>query len=471
MFRSVKSRITFTCIFLFGTLFICQIALLYSFMRVDMKQHENRMLYEMYYGMQEMIRDSGLKEIQAILKREKHPGPMMHFLRVLDGHGKMLLSSNMSNWPEIQMPDNLSTVTVDTLPAIQTSDTQSSLGTIAYILGMPVEGYILQVGHVQNNVDPFFEHFVKIALILLPITLCLVGLAGWFVSRQALNGVKQVTRIAATINRGKLDLRVEVGNSGLEIQELASNFNTMLAKIQTLIRELEDVTNNIAHDLRSPLTRLRGIIETTLRADPTAETYHQMSAQLIEEIERLQELINTMLQIASAEAGIDRAEMGPVNLNGILEDAVELFELIAEDRQQQLTLSLPHHSVVINGSLSRLQRVIANLLDNATKFTPVGGSIRLCLRQPDPRQVIIEVSDTGPGIDPAIRPYIFDRFYRGDQSRTCKGNGLGLSYVRSIVQAHHGQITVTCAESQSAHTGSLFTITLPVDPTAANAVQ
>jgi signal transduction histidine kinase len=342
-------------------------------------------------------------------------------------------------------------------------------GNIRYTIGKPTSEYCLQIGHIQNNVDPFFEHFIKIALILLPITLCLVGLAGWFVSRQAMNGVKQVTRTASSINKGKLDLRVEVGNAGLEIQELASNFNTMLAKIQTLIRELEDVTNNIAHDLRSPLTRMRGMLETTLRADHNVDAYRQMSAQLIEEIERLQEMINTMLQIASAEAGIDASEMGPVDMKAVMSDAVELFSLIAEEKQQTLNLQLPDAPVMVHGSLSRLQRVIANLLDNATKFTPEQGTMTLTAAVADSQTIEIQVRDTGPGIDEKIRPHIFDRFYRGDQSRTFKGNGLGLSYVRSIVQAHQGQIQVTCPPRKPDGTGgTLFTITLPSALQSAN---
>ncbi len=302
-------------------------------------------------------------------------------------------------------------------------------------------------------------------MILLPITLILVGLAGWFVSHKAMDGVKRVTRTALSINKGNLDLRVEVGNSGQEIKELASNFNTMLAKIQALIRELEDVTNNIAHDLRSPLTRMRGIIETTLRDNPSMDTYNNMSAQLIEEIERLEEMIKTMLQIASAEAGIDSNEMEPVDMNEVLTDAAELFSTMAEEKQQQLILQLPEKPVVIRGSRPRLQRVVANLLDNATKFTPDGGTITLHAYEPEGMTVRLQVQDTGPGIDPAIRKHIFDRFYRADQSRTFRGNGLGLSYVRSIVQAHQGTIEVTCFEQsspeQATQTGSVFTITLP----------
>ncbi|MFG0250062.1 MAG: sensor histidine kinase [Phycisphaeraceae bacterium JB051] len=480
MFRSVTSRLTFICIFLFGTLFICQLVLLYGFMRLDMKQHANRMLFEVYYRAQDYINDSGIDELKRIVTQRQNreneagfdsgPGPMSICMRVIDNQNNIVFQSqDQHHWSDFPIPPNLSDFTIDQAPILENADTHGPLGKVRFCIGRVNAQYILQVAHAENNFDPFFEHFIKIALILLPITLILVGLAGWFVSRQAMDGVKQVTSTASSINKGNLDLRVEVGNSGQEIKDLASNFNTMLAKIQALIRELEDVTNNIAHDLRSPLTRMRGIIETTLRDNPTVDSYNNMSAQLIEEIERLQEMINTMLQIASAEAGIDSHEMSPVNLNQVLADAAELFTPMTEDKQQQLVLQLPDQPVITRGSLPRLQRVIANLLDNATKFTPQGGMITLRAFEPEGQTIRIEVQDTGPGIDPAIQEHIFDRFYRGDQSRTYRGNGLGLSYVQSIVQAHQGTIQVTRitpkASESATSSGSIFTIKLP----AANA--
>ena len=475
MFRSVTSRITFTCIFLFGTLFFCQLVLLYGFMQVDMKKHEERMLFGMFYRIQDQLKENGLQAVhdrfnQPNERNRKHgpnhgPGPMM-FIRIFNSNGQTVLQNQYSkNWPQIAAPKDFTQYMLGQSPVIHTVVNDGNSGSIRYCIGKVTPQYILQVGQGQNNFDPFFEHLIKIALILLPVTMILVGLAGWFVSRQAMNGVKQVTRAASSINKGNLDLRVEVGNSGQEIQDLASNFNTMLAKIQALIQELEDVTNNIAHDLRSPLTRMRGIIETTLRAKPDTNAYHNMSAQLIEEIERLHEMINTMLQIASAEAGIDKTEMQTVDMNAILHDAVDLFTPLAEEKQQTLQLQLPDKPVMVLGSRPRLQRVIANLLDNANKFTSNAGTIKVNAKELDAQTVQLQIQDTGPGIDPQILPQIFDRFYSGDQSRTNKGNGLGLSYVRAIVQAHHGQIHVSSSQAPSkdniSPTGAIFTITLP----------
>lgn len=426
-----------------------------------MRKNQGRMLHNMYYMLQDVVRENDVSHLQTLLKHERHPGPMFRQVRLIDMQGKTVLSSERADWSEISLPENIHQRSVDDMPFMTTIQTPKNSKQITSIAGRVTQEYILQICIMPHKDFMFFEIFIKIALILLPISFALVGLAGWFVSRQAMLGVKQVTQIASSINKGALDLRVELGNPGQEIQELASTFNTMLTKIQTLIRELEDVTNNIAHDLRSPLTRMRGMIETTMRDNESVANYKQMSADLIEEIERLQEMINTMLAIASAEAGIDPAEMGTLDMNQILTDAVELFSPMAEDKQQQIQLKLPDHPLTVSGSRHRLQRVIANLLDNATKFTPEHGKISITASQPNKQTLEIQVRDNGPGMEADILPHIFDRFYRGDQSRTFKGNGLGLSYVRSIVQAHHGQIRIVCPEDG----GSLFTIELPAsDP-------
>jgi signal transduction histidine kinase len=230
----------------------------------------------------------------------------------------------------------------------------------------------------------------------------------------------------------------------------------MLERIQGLVKELRDVTNNIAHDLRSPLTRIRGIAETTLTGEPTLDAYREMAGMVIEESDRLVEMINIMLEIAMAESGVRDLPRDEVDMTELAKEACELFHVLAEDKQVWLGIEIPQEHLIIQGDRSRLQRIIANLLDNAIKFTPRGGNVLLFV-EGTLTHVIVSVADTGMGINSQDLPHIFERFYRADRSRSTPGNGLGLSLVQALVRCHSGEITVESNPGK----GSKFTLSLP----------
>jgi len=285
------------------------------------------------------------------------------------------------------------------------------------------------------------------------------GLVGWMVSRRAMSGVARVTQTAVRIGQGDLSRRVPPGKEGREINDLAQAFNEMLDRIQSLVRELEEVTHNIAHDLRGPLTRIRGIAETTLTGDRDLVAWREMAGAVIEESDRLVEMINTMLEIARTDSGVAQLLKTDVDIRAVLQEAVDLFQPLAEDRGITLQTDSPDVPLAVRGNRSRLQRAVANVLDNAIKYTGSGGKIRVSAKKSASR-ILLEISDTGTGINETDLPHIFDRFYRGDRSRSTPGNGLGLSLARSIVRAHGGEITARSSPGQ----GSLFTIFLPSFP-------
>jgi len=284
-------------------------------------------------------------------------------------------------------------------------------------------------------------------------------LLGWIISKRAMTGVERVTNTAIQIDRGDLSRRVPIGKEGEEIKALAQAFNNMLDRIQLLVEDLERVTNNIAHDLRSPLTHIRGMAENMLTNERDIHASQEMAGAIIEECDRLVGLINTMLEIAQTDSGLARLAKTSVDIPGIIREAIDLFQPAAEDKGISLSARLPKTALTIHGDKTALQRVVANLLDNAIKFTDRGGKVVITVKE-DPTRAIIEISDTGEGITPEDLPHIFERFYRGDKSRSTQGNGLGLSLALSIVRAHGGNIEVI----SSPHTGSTFTIRLPREP-------
>ncbi|MGC9325832.1 MAG: sensor histidine kinase, partial [Desulfomonilia bacterium] len=228
-----------------------------------------------------------------------------------------------------------------------------------------------------------------------------------------------------------------------------------LERIQALVEELKDVTNSIAHDIRSPLTRIRGVAETTLTGQPSPEEYQDMAVMVIDECDRLTEMINTMLEIAQTDSGIAQLSRTSLDLVELVRDAYELFSAVAEDKNLSFTFDPRDKKIEIFGDRSRLQRAIANIVDNALKYTPHDGSVNITVWQ-DLSHAVLTVSDSGSGITEQDLPHIFDRFFRSDSSRSTPGNGLGLSLSQSIIKAHEGEISVTSAPG----VGSTFTVLL-----------
>jgi signal transduction histidine kinase len=275
-------------------------------------------------------------------------------------------------------------------------------------------------------------------------------------ARRAVSGVEAVTRTARKISGGgTLEERVLIKSQGDEIDQLAQTFNQMLDRIQILVTEIKEMTDHIAHDLRSPLTRIRGHAEVTLTNSKSLTEYETMTADTIEECDRLLDMINTLLLISKTESGVDTITVEEVDLAVLVQEACELFLPTAEDKGLTLSCFVPE-GYRLPGDTRMIQRLLSNLLDNAIKYTPSGGSVAVSLEEQE-ENLVIDVKDTGIGISPSDLPRIFERFYRCDQSRSFEGIGLGLSLARAIARAHGGDITVTSLPNQ----GSIFRIVLP----------
>ena len=278
-------------------------------------------------------------------------------------------------------------------------------------------------------------------------------------ARQALSGLGEVTRIVRQISGGTLEKRVPVNHRGDEIARLAETFNEMLERIQRLVVEIKEMSDNIAHDLKSPITRIRGIAEVTLTTETSLEDYKSMAASTIEECDRLLDMINTMLIISKTEAGVEALSKKTQDLSEVVKEACTLFQPLAEDKAITLTLDIPDQSLVI-GDVRMMQRMIANLIDNAIKYTPSQGNVDVAIRRDKGRWIVVSIKDSGIGISEKDLPHIFERFYRCDPSRAETGIGLGLSLARAIALSHGGRIDVTSSLGK----GSTFRISLPEAP-------
>jgi signal transduction histidine kinase len=229
----------------------------------------------------------------------------------------------------------------------------------------------------------------------------------------------------------------------------------MLDRIKTLVTEMKQMTENIAHDLRSPITRIRGMAEMALTTGKGIDDYEAAAASTVEDCDRLLEMINTMLYISRAEAKAEKLPAEIVNIARVISEAFELFRPVAEDQGVTLVADIGS-DLKVRGERQDLQRMVANLIDNAVNYTPSDGVVTVSAKK-NAKTVMIRVEDTGIGISPDDIPRIFTRFYRCDRSRSRPGVGLGLSLVQAIVQAHRGEISV----SSVPNAGTTFIVTFP----------
>jgi heavy metal sensor kinase len=315
---------------------------------------------------------------------------------------------------------------------------------------------IVQIGQAMEGQARLLDAFKRIFIITMSFLIVVAAGVGWFMARRAVSGIEAVTQTAQKISAGSLEERVPVKPRGDEIDQLATTFNRMVDRIQTLLTEIKEMNDNIAHDLKSPVTRIRGTAEVTLTTGTSVEDYENMAASTIEDCDRLLDMINTMLLISKTEAGVETPASEQVEVSALIRQACELFGPIAEDKNVTLSYAATEKTFV-SGDARLLQRMLSNILDNAVKYTTPGGKVEVSLIGAKNRNLTISVRDTGIGISKADLPRIFERFYRCDQSRSLPGTGLGLSLARAIARAHGGDITVTSTVNQ----GSNFTITLP----------
>lgn len=379
------------------------------------------------------------------------------FLRLLAAGGKEIAASNRGSWKGIGINgEALKKLAEGDDLVFETVTLADHRHRVREAYGAIGPGMIMQIGQSRKEDEELLEIVREIFVITLAVLLVPAALIGWFMARRALQGVEMVTGTATAIANGALERRVPTKPRGDEIDRLAMTFNSMLDRIHSLITGMREMTDNIAHDLRSPISRIRGIAEMTLTTGGSLDEYQTLAANVIEECDRLLEMINTMLDITEVEAGVGKLAMDEVDITKLVREACELFQPAAEDKGITLVSPIPT-ACSVRGDIQRLQRLVANLLDNALKYTLPGGKITVDISS-DAGTAAVTVADTGVGISEKELPRIFERFYRGDRSRNQTGTGLGLSLARAIASAHGGAITVASTPGA----GSAFTITLPL---------
>lgn len=320
---------------------------------------------------------------------------------------------------------------------------------------------IVRIGVLRTRVDEDVWRLSEWMLMAFALILVAAPLSGYWLAGRAIRPLATILQTTARLHPDNLRERLPLRGSGDELDQLSSTLNGMLDRLATHLEQQRNFVANAAHELRSPLTAMRTALEVSLERERSPAEYRELFADLIEECTSLGSLIKHLLLLAEGDAGLLHAD-GEVRLDELIQRSVDMFQGIAEQRGVSLRVHLPQ-AVCIRGNRVHLREVIHNLLDNALKFTPEGGSVNLELSaMPGSPQAQLIVRDTGAGIPAEALPNVFERFYRADKSRqrthSTGGSGLGLSICQAIVHSYGGRISIASTLGK----GTAVTVSLPV---------
>jgi heavy metal sensor kinase len=391
------------------------------------------------------------------------PALLNTIVQIYDSAGKLIASSkNMTNISiftkeaaiaELKNRRHFDTVRTELSPGNKVS---------LRVLTVPVTenekvAYIAQVAHPLRSADSALNDLKIILFILLPLTVFLTGVIGSFLARITLHPVDRMIDTIHKITADNLKLKVNIPDTKDEIRRLADTFNEMLGRLEHSFSSQRQFLENFAHEIRTPLAVLRGEIEVTLKRVQTVEEYETVLLSNLEEVERINRVVDDLLMLARFDSSAIILEKRSVDLGVLLRKIVDDMRVLAEQKNIIINFSAPH-DVIIYGDENQLKRLFINLLDNAIKYTQDSGTVTVSAGAESGFARIV-FKDTGAGIPGDEIGHVFDRFYRMDKARKETGYGLGLSIVKSIAEAHKGRIEAVSVINQ----GAAFTVFLPLD--------
>jgi signal transduction histidine kinase len=457
--RSVAVRLSVWFAVLFAVGFSAMFGLLYWLLGRQLEEREHEALQLRLQQYSDVYSARGLRGLQErVFEDSRAPYVRSLFIRLISSRG-VVWASVPPDWIEqdekkVTVPDGWGGWTEKSMITLRVPlDEQEDLAVLNTVLP---DGLLLQVARSTDNrtalLEPLRRVFVWVAAAVV-----LVGFAGGVIAaRRATKPLRNVIETARRIiTTGALDARVPEPSRDDDIAELIRQFNTVLDKNAGLLKAMREALDNVAHDLRTPLTGMRGAAELAL-AQEDIDAKNEALADCVERSDEVLRLLRALMEISEAEAGMLKLEKTSCDLGRLALNAGGLYDEIAAAKQ--ISLRIETADTPVQADATRLRQAVANLIDNAIKYTPEGGRVTVTTERREHEAVLI-VSDSGPGVPEAEQTRIWERLYRGDQSRSQSGLGLGLSLVRAIVEAHGGRVGVRNAPEG----GAVFEVALPLE--------
>jgi len=483
-FGSLRFKLTIWYVLILGILLISFSSFLYFTLSKSLRRdvdNKLRSLAEIIASESSSpLSKFGFGNIDQALETSMNLKPIGKFIQVLDESGNIGRKSD--NLKNVQLPISLNALK-NASNGLVTFETSRSFGnTPLRIITFPVveNSHVTKIVQIASSLEEVEHALNKLFLILIitvPLALMVAILGGQFLAHQALKPVDHITQTARIITSQNLSQRIIPPKVKDEISRLIETFNEMITRLDQSFRQIKQFSSDASHELKTPLTILKGEVEVTLRKERTSQEYQQTLKSNLEEINRMSQIVEDLLLLSKADTGEIRLNKEDINLTGILNEVVAQMGMIAKSKRLHLSPSNHHQDIHIFGDALRIRELFINLIENGIKYTEEGGSIHITLKKENERFIKnqsdraeeekggfakIIVSDTGIGIAREDQERIFNRFFRVDKARSREegGSGLGLSICKWIVEAHQGEIRV---ESELGK-GSSFIVKLPLSP-------
>lgn len=333
-----------------------------------------------------------------------------------------------------------------------TIERSGRIGSTRALLLLLKDSNFIMLEISTKPLEDFNSIFVKAVGYPMPVLLLIILIGGKIFSNRCLKGIKDITQTAHAVNEGTLDKRVGVRDRGDELNTLVTAFNGMLDRITTMLHEMQELTDNMAHDLRTPLTKIRIASEAMVNDHSLSEQHRNNAALIIDACDQLLNMVNVTMDIAEAESGIMQRELQMVSLKKVVENVYELFLPVAE--LGNISLLYEAEDLSVMGDEKHFFRALACLVDNALKYTPENGVVQIALARKN-QETELTVQDTGRGIAENDLEKVFSKFYRSEKARSQKGNGLGLALANALFALYGGKLSI----ASEFHKGTILTAT------------
>jgi signal transduction histidine kinase len=458
--RSLAVRLSVWFAALFAVGFSAIFGLLYWSLGRQLEARDNAALQLRLQQYAQIYALSGLNGLRARVAEDSE-GPHVRslFIRLVGRGGEAVWGKIPPGWIEadasrVSVPDGWGGWTEQQGYTVRVpQDEEQDLAVAALVL---VDGRLLQVARSTDSRAVLLRPLRRTFLWIGGAVVVMGFGAGVIAARRATRPLRDVISTAQRIiATGELEARVPMPKRNDDVAELVRVFNTVLDKNAGLLRAMREALDNVAHDLRTPLTRLRGTAEMALQSGDGTNVKQEALADCVEQADDVLKLLRALMEISEAEAGMLRLEKARCDLGAVARSAVGLYTEVAEAKAVILEMEIAENLPVL-GDSTRLRQAIANLVDNAVKYTPSGGQVKVSVKA-DGSDALVVVKDTGPGVPEAEQPRVWERLYRGDASRAERGLGLGLSLVRVIIEAHGGGVKLV----NGANGGAVFEVRLP----------